>query len=70
VGGSWNGDACRRHVPATAVVHQAGRRHSLAKRGLDTHTARVALCLDISFSMYWHYQNGRVCGRSLNGCSR
>jgi hypothetical protein len=33
---------------------------SLTKRGLDNHTARVALCLDISFSMYWHYQNGRV----------
>ncbi|MEV4135008.1 VWA domain-containing protein [Dactylosporangium sp. NPDC049742] len=33
---------------------------SLAKRGLATHTARVALCLDISFSMYWHYQRGQV----------
>jgi stress response protein SCP2 len=33
---------------------------SLAKRGLDTHTARVALCLDISGSMYGHYRGGRV----------
>ncbi len=33
---------------------------SLAKRGLDTHTARVALCLDISRSMEDHYRRGRV----------
>jgi hypothetical protein len=33
---------------------------SLAKRGLDTHTARVALCLDISKSMDDHYRRGRV----------
>jgi hypothetical protein len=33
---------------------------SLAKRGLDTHTARVALCLDISGSMYLQYKSGRV----------
>ncbi|MEV4515135.1 VWA domain-containing protein [Dactylosporangium sp. NPDC049525] len=33
---------------------------SLAKRGLDTHTARVALCLDISNSMQAHYSSNKV----------
>lgn len=33
---------------------------SLAKRGLDHHRARVALCLDISKSMRRQYETGRV----------
>jgi stress response protein SCP2 len=33
---------------------------SLAKKGLAEHTARVALCLDISASMHGHYKTGRM----------
>ncbi|MWK33045.1 stress response protein [Actinomadura sp. J1-007] len=33
---------------------------SLDKRGLGEHTARVALCLDISLSMKWLYEAGSV----------
>jgi stress response protein SCP2 len=33
---------------------------SLAKKGLAEHTARVALCLDISASMNGHYKTGRM----------
>jgi hypothetical protein len=32
----------------------------LTKKGLDAHTARVALCLDISMSMYWLYEQGQI----------
>jgi stress response protein SCP2 len=40
------------------MVKRAGI--SLQKRGLDTHRAKVALCLDISPSMYFLYQSGAV----------
>ncbi|MDX6227647.1 MAG: hypothetical protein QOI76_1037 [Frankiales bacterium] len=33
---------------------------SLGKKGLGEHTARVALCLDISASMNGHYKSGRI----------
>ncbi|MDX6201743.1 MAG: hypothetical protein QOJ83_1243, partial [Frankiales bacterium] len=33
---------------------------SLGKKGLGEHTARVALCLDISASMNGHYKSGRM----------
>lgn len=33
---------------------------SLEKRGLSTHTARVAICLDISGSMHQLYQAGKI----------
>ena len=33
---------------------------SLQKRGLDEHTARVAVCLDISGSMHGLYRSGKV----------
>ncbi|TDD76796.1 stress response protein [Actinomadura rubrisoli] len=33
---------------------------SLEKRGLGEHTARVALCLDISGSMSWLYESGKI----------
>ena len=41
-----------------SLVKSAGV--SLAKRGLDEHTARVALCLDISASMNALYRHGAV----------
>jgi stress response protein SCP2 len=47
-------------APARLVSLAKAAQVSLAKRGLDRHTAQVALALDISLSMRRQYESGRI----------